>query len=401
MGLTALILLCALQGCSPDEQLRAVQTVLVHYGCTKAAVTLFRPVLLRAVAALVEDALSGSSDAIALPSAQLAVVLVTILELAPHTEGRVLQKWGSHLAGSSHASAAGLLSPCGLPGCRVVLRYFQHAPPPFDYLQPEVEAAPLPAVQLVYATLRGLQLCPPLRQLWRWSAALSLMHHADADVRWCAVECTALVFQLGDAGKAQVAARVLSQGEGLGAALRWQNVRAEAALEVAAMYLGGEYSPAEEEEEEEEDGGMEVEQPAGQGAGQAAAPDASPRKRKFGSISSGPASSGQGGGGLAPAVGYVDVCGLELPRRHATPEGSQPPAQHLVHTATVDHNLECLALGLCLRSPLVLEGPPGSGKSTLIEHIADLTGNSAGDGVAGGSCLLVAWHRLLRAMSHR
>ena len=39
--------------------------------------------------------------------------------------------------------------------------------------------------------------------------------------------------------------------------------------------------------------------------------------------------------------------------------------------------------GLCLGSPILLEGPPGSGKSALIEHVAALTGNAQG---AWGGC---------------
>lgn len=36
------------------------------------------------------------------------------------------------------------------------------------------------------------------------------------------------------------------------------------------------------------------------------------------------------------------------------------------------------ATGLCLGTPILLEGPPGSGKSALIEHVAALTGNALG-----------------------
>ena len=38
-----------------------------------------------------------------------------------------------------------------------------------------------------------------------------------------------------------------------------------------------------------------------------------------------------------------------------------------------------LPAGLCLGSPILLEGPPGSGKSALIEHVAELTGNAEGE----------------------
>jgi hypothetical protein len=141
------------------------------------------------------------------------------------------------------------------------------------------------------------------------------------------------------------------------------------------------------------------------------------------------------------------VCGLELPQRQQPASiSSQAGAQaQLVHTAAVDRNLEALAMGqchsssilllrllpciaaagsnafafgpaargtglqtnarlhpdppcacfagLCLGSPILLEGPPGSGKSALIEHIASLTGNAQG----GFRCLpgcATAWQLL-------
>ena len=68
-------------------------------------------------------------------------------------------------------------------------------------------------------------------------------------------------------------------------------------------------------------------------------------------------------------------------------------------TPAVERNLEALALGLCLGSPVLLEGPPGSGKSALIEHLAALTGNAQGAPAAGvvaarTASALCAWCRL-------
>lgn len=73
---------------SPAQYLAAVQQLLPLYECTLAVATLFRPVLLKAAAALVDAAVGGSAAAVQ-PSAELAVALLTILELAPHTEGCV------------------------------------------------------------------------------------------------------------------------------------------------------------------------------------------------------------------------------------------------------------------------------------------------------------------------
>lgn len=79
---------------TPQQRLAALQQILVQPECTLAAATLFRPVLLKAVAGLVEDALSDSGKSSSNSSGrghqigpELAVALVTVLELAPHTEG--------------------------------------------------------------------------------------------------------------------------------------------------------------------------------------------------------------------------------------------------------------------------------------------------------------------------
>ncbi len=65
-----------------------MQQLLPLYECTLPVATLFRPVLLKAAAALVDAAVSGSAAAVQ-PSAELAVALLTVLELAPQTEGCV------------------------------------------------------------------------------------------------------------------------------------------------------------------------------------------------------------------------------------------------------------------------------------------------------------------------
>ena len=93
--------------------------------------------------------------------------------------------------------------------CRLVLRYFQHAPAPFQYLTAAggacASAGGLPAGQLARSTLRGLQLLPQLQ--WPVAAALpAVLQHPDADVRWCAAECAALAFGLQDASRGKVRA---------------------------------------------------------------------------------------------------------------------------------------------------------------------------------------------------
>lgn len=51
-------------------------------------------------------------------------------------------------------------------------------------------------------------------------------------------------------------------------------------------------------------------------------------------------------------------------------------ATSFVLTSTVKKNLESVVLALSQRQPILLEGPIGSGKSSLIQELANLTGNS-------------------------
>ena len=279
------------------------------------------------------------------------------------------------------------------PHCRVALRYFDAAPGPWEYVQQPAggdagdEQPAGWAAQLARCTLRGLQLAPELRARWgRLSRTLpGLLQHPVPDVRWCAAECAALLYCMGEASKAQVCARVLSEEERLACQLRWQNERAMFAAEAATMFST---RSAAEQAGEGEAMAVDVDPPA-PAAG--ASSGGSSRKRKHGSLGGEGTSDGEGAGGsggrglgMAAAAGYVEVCGLELPLRrrqqqlHDEQAGGGGAQQPLVHTPTVATNLEAIALGLCLGSPIMVEGPPGSGKTAAIEHLAALTGNAAG-----------------------
>ena len=289
-----------------------------------------------------------------------------------------------------------------------MLRYYRHAPAPFVYLAQVGGAGSVPAAQLARSTLRGLQLLPQLQ--WPVAAALpALLQHAEPDVRWCAAQCAALVFGLQDASCAQVrpagalavlagagaclfwfqvlyllhharppqhhyqhqrpaccsicphpysccppavqlVQRVLSEKEALQCQLRWDNERAMIAAELAVMYSSSSSSSEQQQQQRErpEDDAMDA----------TPTPSAAPsrdsggsRKRKLSSgsdDSDADTHAGSGAGGMAPARGYVEVCGLELPQRQAASGGSggggdsTPP---LVHTPAVDRNLEAVALG--------------------------------------------------------
>ncbi len=252
-----------------------------------------------------------------------------------------------------------------------MLRYFTSAPGPFEYLEAGGGGAAAPA-DLARATLWGLERCAGLRPLWPWARLAPMLGHADADVRWCGARCVALALGLQDRAASALTRRTLSADEAVAAALRWQDACALAAAEAAAAAATFVYAG--------------VGSGAGAGSGAAATADEPlphgspvPRKRKLAETLAAPPR-----GDWPPLPpGYVRVCGLELPVRapEALAEGpAAAPAEAaapFVPTPTALRNLEALAAGLALGSPLLLEGPPGAGKSALVEHAAALTGNAA------------------------
>ncbi len=305
----------------------ALQSAMLNPSSRLAALTVARPFLLRMLAQLLE---------LQEPSPQLALTFMTAMQLAPHTDV-------------------------------LVLRYFRTAPPPFAYLLSEDSKAPPAlvdeelAVQLAHATLYGMQHSEPLRQLWRWpSVALSLLQHTLSDVRWCAVQCTAVAFGMRDTNRNRLMSVIMSSEEVVQCALQWENTRAAIAAERATMFAAS--AP---------DAGRPVASYSLVGVG-----TSSSRKRKFEDVG--------GERAIAAVPGYEEVCGIQLPRRVATEPAAQQQAAvgihdalALVHTIMIDRHLEAFVLGLCMDSPILLEGPPGCGKTAIVEHVAAVTGNSA------------------------
>lgn len=70
----------------------------------------------------------------------------------------------------------------------------------------------------------------------------------------------------------------------------------------------------------------------------------------------------------------VHVCGVLLPR-HPAPITPRISTSLLFDLPTTYHQLQQVALGVSIGAPLLLQGPPGSGKTALIEGLAQKTGN--------------------------
>jgi hypothetical protein len=240
---------------------------------------------------------------------------------------------------------------------REVLRYYEACPAPFDYLS-ATQAGDLPyglqPSNLVYVTLYGLHACPRLQQLWKWPQMAGLLQSSDINVRWTAIHCLGACLTLPQSSIQQLVQQALSLEDALACTLRWQNYCASLATERAAMLCT----------------------PSGSATCAVAKSDGelhtspSRRKRKHADISDATAGA---------AAGYVRICGVDLPVRQ-TPPGLPSSADGTVVVATSTFNdcMVALALGLCTSAPILIEGPPGSGKSTMISHVADLTGNSHG-----------------------
>eukprot|EP00727_Mastigamoeba_balamuthi_P013922 m51a1_g9152 hypothetical protein (5493) ;mRNA; r:105121-123237 len=75
------------------------------------------------------------------------------------------------------------------------------------------------------------------------------------------------------------------------------------------------------------------------------------------------------------AAAHVVVAGVALPKRRDCRTRPGLNAATLVETATTTRNLRALALAVSQGTPVLLEGPTGSGKTALIEHLARCTSN--------------------------
>ncbi|KAG7670517.1 hypothetical protein KSW81_003079 [Nannochloris sp. 'desiccata'] len=212
------------------------------------------------------------------------------------------------------------------------VRYFQNAAGPFSYIS-QTQSLPsgnVASLELARCTLWGLQNSRNLRDLWKWPDLLPMLSHPDIDVKWCGAHCLGLSLS----GVEQAA--MLYSGS--------SNTHASSSPSSTTTRTGKTTTGKKRKQADE------------------------PLYH---------------GWPLTPPRNYVEVCGLDLPRKekHAREKGTSSslvPSRPslLVLTPSMQRNLESCALGLCMESPLLLEGPPSSGKSALLAHLAEITHNA-------------------------
>jgi midasin len=325
--------------------LRAWQRLLLAPGTALPAASALRGAPLLRVAHSLMDALdAGALLAASLDAAPATTALLSLVELSD--------------------SLGGLL-----------LRLFSHVPSPWQQLAgmgPEQDEA---AEELVLAALRALQLEPRFAAAWHMPAALQLVAHRAPAVRWAAAHASAAQLRMGDATLSELVRRRLGEEELAAVTRQWEGRLAAAALERARWWLG---EPAA--------GGEPAAAADGGGASAAAAEGgktAAKQKRKRKQQQqqqqqqgNGSGACSAGGAPLPASSGFVELCGLEVPCHAAAAAGPLPPSA-LVRVPAAAAALEAAALALCQRQPVLLEGPPGSGKTAVARELVRATGNAA------------------------
>ncbi|KAJ7552529.1 hypothetical protein O6H91_06G059200 [Diphasiastrum complanatum] len=258
-----------------------------------------------------------------------------------------------------------------------ILRYFKFAPPPFERLLlanasgavPDICKDSPPLLDVLRASYRFLHLeAKVFRDMWDWSPFLDLLlwlrpkdgvdvsSEIVCDVRWCALQVLSVVLRISDATTRDIGHRIcgLSEKDTFDCLIRWEEFSQEIAVEKAGMFLDYGKDNATDKIFHRESETQKTDQQSNQ-----LPPSDSAVKWKKG-------------------AGYnrVEICGIELPARDSFhKKRDDSPRMSFLLTPTIKKNLEALVLALSQKSPILLEGALGAGKSSLIYEVARLTGN--------------------------
>nr|XP_030123445.3 midasin isoform X1 [Taeniopygia guttata] len=227
------------------------------------------------------------------------------------------------------------------------LRYFKTTSPVFQRLFLESSDANtvrygrrrMKLRDLMEAAYRFLQKEPSVfRELWDWSVCIPLLRSHDTLVRWYTSNCLALVTCMSDEHKLSFLKKIFNPEELIHFRLKLleesqlQNVE-------QALVLANPDSPFWQKEK-----GLHYTQ------GHVISSDLSPR--------------------------VVAVCGIVLPRLQHVSEEQENNTSSFVLVESAFTNLQNLAIAVAYQTPVLLEGPIGCGKTSLIEYLASVTGRA-------------------------
>ncbi|NXE72930.1 MDN1 protein, partial [Cochlearius cochlearius] len=227
------------------------------------------------------------------------------------------------------------------------LRYFKNTSPVFQRLFLESSDANtvrygrrrMKLRDLMEAAYRFLQKEQSVfRELWDWSVCIPLLRSHDTLVRWYTSNCLALVTCMNDEHKLSFLKKIFNPEELIHFRLKLLEESQLQNVEQALVLANTDSSFWQKEKELQYTQGHIV------------------------------------SGDLSPNV--VAVCGIVLPRLQLVSEEQENNTGHFVLVESVFINLQNLAIAVAYQSPVLLEGPIGCGKTSLIEYLAAVTGRA-------------------------
>uniref|UniRef100_A0A663LN04 Midasin n=1 Tax=Athene cunicularia TaxID=194338 RepID=A0A663LN04_ATHCN len=227
------------------------------------------------------------------------------------------------------------------------LRYFKNTSPVFQRLFLESSDANtvrygrrrMKLRDLMEAAYRFLQKEQSVfRELWDWSVCIPLLRSHDTLVRWYTSNCLALVTCMNDEHKLSFLKKIFNPEELIHFRLKLLEESQLQNVEQALVLANPDTSFWQKEKE------LQYTQ---------------------GYILSGDLSAN-----------VVAVCGIVLPRLQLVSEEQENNISHFVLVESAFTNLQNLAIAVAYQSPVLLEGPIGCGKTSLIEYLAAVTGRT-------------------------
>uniref|UniRef100_A0A8D2MF30 Midasin n=1 Tax=Zonotrichia albicollis TaxID=44394 RepID=A0A8D2MF30_ZONAL len=231
------------------------------------------------------------------------------------------------------------------------LRYFKTTSPVFQRLFLQSSDAStvrygrrrMKLRDLMEAAYRFLQKEPSVfRELWDWSVCVPLLRSHDTLVRWYTSNCLALVTCMSDEHKLSFLKKIFNPEELIHFRLKLLEESQLQNVEQALVLANPDSSFWQKEKE--------------------------PRHTQGHVVS----------GDLSARV--VAVCGIVLPRLHVVTQNfmfeQENNTSNFVLVESAFTNLQNLAIAVSYQTPVLLEGPIGCGKTSLIEYLAAVTGRA-------------------------